>query len=348
MTRRQLAGNLALGVAAALVGAGLAGCRGPGASRGPVEEPRARVQATAAAVSRYGFRASDGWGVSPENERKPGEAGWRILHPGSSVEMVYVPGGTFTMGSPVDDPSHDPDWASQAMRWGTTMHAATDEKPQHRHLVNAFWIGRTEVTVGQWRQVMGTLAPRDPSGQVPNDRDDHPVVWVTQEDAKAFCKALGLRLPSEAEWEYAAAGPVFREFPWGNDWNDKWCSNYSNRGPEGTAFPVGRVPHDLSWCGALDMAGNVSEWCADWYDGKAYQRYATGDLSPPREQRPARTELIPGPPSRKVVIPPDGRVVRGGSWADDIPPTFRCAHRSEELPGLAFGTLGFRCARSAE
>ncbi|MBM3500401.1 MAG: formylglycine-generating enzyme family protein [Armatimonadetes bacterium] len=276
-----------------------------------------------------------GWTAAPGNQAQPGEAGYCIRHAGTGIEMVYVPGGTFMMGSPPDDPAHDPNWQWQVLHWGGSMHSASDEKPRHAHPVKAFWIGRTEVTVAQWRAAMGG-APPAPAGQRPgNDRDDHPVVWVSRDDTARFCSTLGLRLPTEAEWEYAAAGPESREFPWGAQWNTNWCCNRANRGPEGTTFAVGRIPQDVSWCGALDMAGNVEERCEDWYDENVYERYAKGDLAPPPKEQPPEWITESVPPRRSGLTMPGGKVVRGGSWWVRVPPSFRCAARSSDTPGHA-------------
>jgi formylglycine-generating enzyme required for sulfatase activity len=285
---------------------------------------------------------------APDNRARPEEAGYRILHPATGIEMVYVPGGTFMMGTPEDGPPFEPRELREIVEWGTSMHSALDQKPQHRRQVEALWIGRTEVTVAQWRTVMGTVPPAPPNQRPRNDHDDHPVVWISRDDIGRFCSELGVRLPTEAEWEYAAAGPDSREFPWGQEWEEKWCCNRANRGPEGTTFAVGRLPRDLSWCGALDMAGNVSERCEEWYDENAYERYARGDLAPPSNEQPAEWVTPTDPPRRPVLTAPGGRAVRGGSWWSRIPPRFRCADRSSDTPGLPSGTLGLRCALSAE
>ena len=247
----------------------------------------------------------DGWVVSPENEKAEGEAGYHILHEEGGMELLYVPGGSFMMGS-ADD----------------TADAEDDEKPQHEHRVEAFWIGRTEVTVEQWRSVMGSVPEGNDQG------DDHPVVNVSWDDCRELCEKTGLRLPGEAEWEYAARGPDARMYPWGDEWDEKKCCNGRNTGPGGTTFPVRSLPQDASWCGVLGMAGNAWEWCADRHDEDAYGRYAMGDLTPP------------GTGSR--------RVLRGGAWNFHDPTGFRCACRHHDDPSGRYAITGFRCARDAE
>ena len=249
------------------------------------------------------FKIPDGWVVSPENDKAEGEAGYRILHEETGIELLYVPGGTFMMGSADDD-----------------LDARADEIPQHEHPVEAFWIGRTGVTVGQWRSVMGSVP-----GMFNDQGDNHPVVEVGWGDTQEFCDKAGLRLPTEPEWEYAARGPENPKYSWGDDCDKTKCCNGGNRGPGDRTFPVGSFPEGASWCGALDMSGNVWEWCADCHDPDAYRSYAKGDLAPPS------TGL------RKVL--------RGGTWFYVDPRYVRCAFRGGSAPSYRDLNVGFRCAR---
>ncbi len=118
----------------------------------------------------------------------------------------------------------------------------------------------------------------------------NPVVWVTWDDACAYGKWCGKRLPTEAQWEKAARSTDGRRYPWGNNWDGNKC-NVSGRG----TTPVGAYPEGTSPYGCQDMAGNVWEWVADWYDPDYYY-----DVSP--------SEDPPGP------VTGDRRVVRGGSF----------------------------------
>ena len=261
----------------------------------------------------------EGWVVSPQNDKGPGEPGYRILHQDTGVELVYVPGGTFMMGSEEGEP---------------------DESPVHEVELGALWIGRTEVTAAQWRKVMGKV-----DFEPPNDQGEtHPIVAVAWDRCQEFCGKLGLRLPTEAEWEYAAAGPEGRTYPWGDDWDPsrlQWAKNKHPLGGDRTA-PVGTFPQGASWCGALDMAGNVWEWCADWYNEGYYA---------------ASPRLNPIGPERDIGVAAgmaDGtkrwwrnrRVIRGGCFANDDPLYLRCAARSND-PSLWHYALGFRVARGA-
>ena len=311
MTRTQAVVML-VASAVLLVGA-LSGCKqhtevaevpvadvvSPGAEEVPAAEPT---------PPETEFKVPDGWVVPPENDRAEGEVGYRILHEETGIELVYVPGGTFMMGSAGGDPD-----------------AHFNGKPQHEHTIRALWIGRTEVTAGQWQSVMGSV-PDEGNHQ----GEDHPVVEVSWDEATEFCGKLGLELPTEAQWEYAARGPESLNFPWGDEWDEEKCCNELNEGPGGKTSPVGSLPRGASWCGALDMAGNVWEHCADWYDEDAYERYATGDLTPPS------TGFT--------------RVLRGGSWRgrDSVEP-YRCAYRGFRAAAFyRYDDIGLRCALSAD
>ncbi len=259
---------------------------------------------------------------------------------GVAVEQLYVPGGSFMMGSA----------SSEA-----------DERPIHSVTLDAYWIDRTEVTNRHFAAFIGdtghqTLAERQGSGhgfttngwepiagaswrwpQGPGDgleaQDDHPVMQVSWDDAGAYCAWAGGRLPTEAEWEYAARGPDAHTFPWGDGF-DATRLNYCDRncflewadgqGDDGFVLtaPVGSFPGGTSWVGAVDMAGNVWEWTADWY---APEYYDVAPVSDPR-----------GPESGVQ------RVVRGGGW-DDTFDFARAANRHVYAVDRPQNYLGFRC-----
>ncbi len=176
--------------------------------------------------------------------------------------------------------------------------------------------------------------PRGPGSDI-KGLDDHPVVQVSWYDAKAYCEWAGRQLPTEAQWEKAARGTDGRKYPWGNDPVAGNLLNFADKNlairqadktiDDGYPFtsPVGHYPKGASPYGALDMAGNVDQWVADWYDEKYY-------ASSP-DPNPA------GPASGQY------RAVRGGAWLGGAWGV-RTAFRHWEEIGLDF--LGFRCVRS--
>jgi serine/threonine-protein kinase len=169
-------------------------------------------------------------------------------------------------------------------------------------------IAMTPVTNAQYRAFVEATGHRTPGhwkrGRIPSDKEDHPVVRVTWDDAVAFCEWAGGRLPTEKEWEKAARGTDGRQYPWGERWESGLC-NTDEAGiwdtTPVTRYPEGASPYDL-----LDMAGNVWEWCEDWFDE------GQGD-----------------------------RVVRGGSYVD-LHWDARCAGRGWQRPGTPHDDLGFR------
>lgn len=231
------------------------------------------------------------------------------LVPGVTMQFVLVPAGSFEMGSRKN----------------------ANEQPIHTVHLDEYYIGRHPVTVAQFAAFVNATAHRCDGNAVKDARRAaHPVAWVSWDDAAAFCRwaseATGssIRLPTEAEWEKAARGTDGREYPWGNEAPDdsrcRFGKLLGGSTPVGSFSPRGDSPY-----GAADMAGNVWEWCADWY-GEDYYR-----LSPGENPR--------GPLSGTH------RVVRGGSW---LPPAemVRAPNRHGTLPDHRFRNDGFRCARS--
>jgi formylglycine-generating enzyme required for sulfatase activity len=245
---------------------------------------------------------------------------------GTGVDMVCIPGGEFMTGSETGAP---------------------DELPVHRVRVHTFYMGRTEVTVAQWRSFVqdtgytgrvgrtrgGLVRTAGGLKHMPDadwknpylvQADDHPVVLVSWNDARAFCRwlskktGLDFRLPTEVEWEFACrAGGQEERY---GDLDDIAWYEYNS---QGRTHPVGgKRPNAY---GLYDMLGNVWEWCGDRYD-KNYYRAGPG--------------TNPAGPGFGL-----HRVSRGGSWCSK-PPRVRAAFRRHDHPDFRFYRLGFRLART--
>jgi len=225
--------------------------------------------------------------------------------------QVYVPAGEFLMGS---------------------ENGNADEKPQHTVDLDAYWIDKTEVTNGMYAQCDAAGSCTHPANTSSSTRssyygdsqyNDYPVIYVDWNQANAYCRWAGRRLPTEAEWEKAARGTDGRTYSWGEQ--TPTCSLVNYGSCEGDTTAVGSYPGGASVYGALDMAGNVWEWASDWYSGTYYAN------SP--------SENPQGPGSGKY------RVLRGGSWFY-FSRFLRSSVRFSHFPDFMFNFWGFRCALS--
>ena len=220
------------------------------------------------------------------------------------MEFVLVPAGEFRMG-------------------GSDAGAYDDEKPVHLvRITKPFYLGKYQVTQGQWEAVMGTnpsYFPGDPN---------RPVEQVSWEETQEFVRRLGeqegkaYRLPTEAEWEYAARAGSTGAYCFGDDESQLKDYAWYNANAKGTTHPVGQLQPN-AW-GLYDVHGNVAEWCHD-----GLRTYTDASMSDPFGPTTAGAD----------------RVIRGGNWrwhAQDV----RSAYRSAFSPGLRYGNLGFRCASS--
>jgi formylglycine-generating enzyme required for sulfatase activity len=269
---------------------------------------------------------------------------WFLAKPKPPPDMVFIPAGEFVMGSDEGDEMAD-----------------SDEFPQRLIYLDSFYIDKYEVTNEQfarfveatgyltdaerqgwgytltkrgWDKVNGAdwRHPYGPGSDI-RDKMNHPVVLVSWNDADAYCRWAGKRLPTEAEWEKAARGTDGRRFPWGNTSPESkklnfcdsncdftWREEGIDDGYKHTA-PVGSYTAGASPYGVLDMAGNVWEWVADWYD----------------HYNPSPGPNPQGPKSGKC------KVARGGAWTSselDV----RSANRVCGLPFNRIAFTGFRCA----
>jgi formylglycine-generating enzyme len=235
--------------------------------------------------------------------------------------MILVPAGSFPMGVPKGD-----------------RDGGRDEYPRHEVMLDNYYIDTYEVTHGRYAEFVkatGHRTPENPkypkrtlwSDHLSDSLSERPVINVDWQDAEAYCRWAGKRLPTEAEWEKAARGTDDRRFPWGNvepthkhlNFNQQWQG-------EKTLMPVGSYEAGKSPFGAYDMAGNVWEWVADWYDPLYYEK------SPMVNPK--------GPDSGTY------KVLRSSGWSVETP-LVRLFTRVKSDPTNRNDSTGFRCAADA-
>jgi len=268
---------------------------------------------------------------------KPGTAaGQEIVGPDGGT-MVWVPTGSFQMGTSAEEVQY------AVQKLGAEAKGLADEQPARQVEMDGFWIGKHEVTNAQYRAFCATTGRQFPEDS--NQGDEHPVVFVSWNDAVAYCEHYGLSLPTEAQWEYAARGPESRRFPWGNEWDGSRLCWRKKQGRAGKTFGVGSFPQGPSWSGALDLAGNVPEWCADWYQEDYYKNASSKNPPGPSEEQASVIALLEIINDQLVTYLGKARVLRGGSWNNDLPGDFRCANRYRSNPRFRYDLIGFRCAR---
>ena len=241
-----------------------------------------------------------------------GNVGRTTTSPKDGMVLVYVPGGKFAMGSEDGE---------------------KDEKPVHTLNLDVFWIDQTEVTNKMYNLCVEAGVCDEPYSKSSFIRsnyygnpefENYPVIHVDYDNAKVYCEWAERRLPTEAEWEKAARGKYAFVYPWGDNLPTSDLLNYNR--VVGDTVEVGSYKSGTSPYGALDMAGNVWEWVADWYDPSYYLK---SPLSNP-----------PGPDSGFY------GVLRGGAWGN-IADYVRSSHRFEVELSFTSHSAGFRCAKSA-
>ena len=230
--------------------------------------------------------------------------------------MVFIPGGEYARGRTHALPDDN-------LKWYPTL--LKDDRPVKRISVDPFYLDATEVTNEQYSKFVDATHHRAPvhwpKGKMKLEQAALAVVNVSWDDAAAYAKWAGKRLPTEAEWERAARGLAEgQKYPWGDGAATAKAARFNVLDGPG---PVGKFPPN--YFGLYDMAGNVWEWCSDWYE-KDY--YASA-------------------PDRNPKGPDAGlyHVIRGGSWAD-VAKYLTCAYRSWARAAERSPNIGFRCARS--
>jgi formylglycine-generating enzyme required for sulfatase activity len=234
-----------------------------------------------------------------------------VIQSFDGVDMVQVPAGCFMMGSTGAQIDY-------AVSLGGPPEAFINEQPAHKVCFEQpFWIDRTEVTNAQFAAFDGQAAATGTESGANRPRET-----VTWPEAQAFCAERGARLPTEAEWEYAARGLESWIYPWGNEFAAENVVYNDNQTAD-----VGSRPGGASWVGALDLSGNVWEWVTDWYE----------------EPYPAQSQVNPaGPASGEY------RIWRGGSYLDPFDFSSRATTRGMSEPSYSTNLIGFRCARASE
>jgi formylglycine-generating enzyme required for sulfatase activity len=223
--------------------------------------------------------------------------------------MVLVPAGEFPMGSEQGD---------------------DDEQPIHRVFLDSFYLDTFEVTNGQFAKFVSVIQSEPPWGfadqETPVVRADQPVRWVNWLEATGYCLWAGKRLPTEAEWEKAARGTDGRVYPWGNEPPTPVHAVFGLKEGAETVSPIGNRDKGMSPYGVHDLAGNLYEWVADWYDEAVY--------------KPSPTINPRGPAAGAT------KVQRGGSYINS-PYRLRASFRTKGDPTEHDPNVGFRCAHDA-
>ncbi len=234
------------------------------------------------------------------------------INPKDGAEMILIPSGEFLMENK----------------------NVQDEKSQQKVYLDVYYIYKTEVTVAQYRKFCKMTKRKMPEEPAWKWQDNHPIINVNWNDAKAYADWVGATLPTEAQWEKAARGTDGRIYPWGNKWDETKCANNYRISDKGDLLiethSVGSFPTGASPYGVMDMTGNVFEWCADWYDSN-YKIIAAKNPTGPKTG--------------------EFRILRGGSWGNNIGYHYyynSCAFRNGDYPYDCIGFFGFRCTLKEE
>ncbi len=240
-------------------------------------------------------------------------------------QMVKIPAGKFLMGFSKEQ-------AAQAIKDGLDKSWVEWAQPQHTVELSEYFIGKYPITNREYQAFVKDAKNKPPRGwdgdQFPEGKGGHPVVHVSWNNATEYCKWLSektkkqYRLPTEAEWEKAARGEDGRAYPWGDEF-DPNKANTAESGIKGTSEVGQFSPQGDSPYGCADMAGNVWEWCSDWFDAEEYKNRTDAEKDP---QGPQKDQA---------------RVLRGGSWGN-YRSSARCSVRRRYEPGSFSNDVGFR------
>ncbi len=236
------------------------------------------------------------------------------------VPMVLVPAGCFTMGSTEEQIDY-----AMTLSSGNGRELYANETPTTRVcFAEPFWIDLYEVTQGDFARLGGQAANENYF-----DGENRPRATITWYEARGFCTLRGARLPTEAEWEYAARGPDSLIYPWGNTFVAENVV-YSRDASQATA-DVSSIDAGRSWVGAYDLSGNVWEWTSTLYAEYPYPTDSSGFISDDGREDENSTDV---------------RVLRGGSWLNNDN-LLRASNRDWDDPSGRDGSVGVRCARNA-
>ncbi len=253
------------------------------------------------------------------------------------IEMVYVPSGTYTLGIDQEQlwvlcdqrGEPDPDQCVQIIQeeTGATYRQTVDIQP--------FWIDRFEVTIEQFNEFCGLNANTDIDDCIGTLSDAElslapiqPQVAISWYAANFICNQRNARLPTEAEWEYAASGPENSVFAWGDTFDPDFIHSSD---PQYTrTYPVGSIPENVSWVGAFDLTGNVEEWVEDRFSVRILLNVKPEDRLP----------------STTINTLEFSRVTKGGFWNSTFWGLTNFYRRQATSPEVMSPNIGFRCARS--
>ena len=273
----------------------------------------------------------------------------------TTTELVTINGGTFKMGTTAKESAQAVDDCTNRDKGLCQIAYTSDSQPEHDVTLNTYQLEKYAVTYEQFLAFLNSrnesyktacggqqcVAIQDAQNKASPIKFDgvayqvtavflkNPVTFVTWYGANSYCKAIGRRLPTEAEWERGARYTDKRLYPWGSSW-DPANANTSRPTPgKGFTVPIGSYPTGASPEGLYEVVGNASQWVADWYDANYYKSTDQTHWLNPK-----------GPPTGTE------KIYRGGEW-DEAPFFARAVNRQSAPPDTARSGTGFRCAADA-